>query len=242
MVLITIGVEQVEWGTGWSSRAAMLPLAYVQSVRDAGGLPVLLPPDHALEDDPDEILDAADAVLFAGGADVHPALYGQYPSPSLEPVDEVRDRVELALLRRSLERDLPTLGICRGFQLLNIAAGGTLHQHLPDVIGHDHHRRSVGTFDGNHHTVVIEAGSRAAEFEGAREIERASHHHQGLDRIGDRATVTARCPFDDLPEAIEISDRSFAVGVQWHPEVEAECAPIRALVATADRHAVRSAA
>lgn len=228
-----MGVEDVRWGAGWNGRAAMLPIDYVRSIRQAGGLPVLVPPDEHLEHDSDEILDVADAVLFTGGADIHPTAYGRTPGAHMEPVDHLRDRVELAVMRRALERDMPVLGICRGFQLLNIAAGGTLHQHLPDALGHDHHRRSVGTFAGNHHAITIADGSHVASLEGATEITRASHHHQGVDTVGYGVSVTARCPIDGLPEAIEVTDLSFAVAVQWHPEVEEDCAPIHGLVATA---------
>ena len=242
VIAVTIGVEQAQWGAGWDGHAAILPMDYVRSVRAAGGLPVLVPPDEALQRHPDEILDIADGVLFAGGADIHPDAYGHVPSTHLEPVDPVRDRVELAVMRRALERDIPILGICRGFQLLNIASGGTLHQHLPDTLGHDHHRRRVGTFAGNHHPVTIASGSRIAVMEGASTIERASHHHQGVDTVGTGVQVTGRCTLDDLPEAIELTDRSFAVAVQWHPEVEAECTPIRGLVTAARERAPRAGA
>lgn len=237
VIAVTMGVEEVRWGAGWHGSAAMLPVDYVRSIRSAGGLPVLVPPDEHLRNDPDEILDVADAVLFTGGADIHPATYGHRPGDRLEPVDPLRDQVELAVMRRALERDLPVLGICRGFQLLNIAAGGTLHQHLPDAVGHDHHRRSVGTFAGNHHAITLAEGSHVAALEERTEITRASHHHQGVDRVATDVTVTARCPYDGLPEAIEITDLSFAVAVQWHPEVEDDCAPIRGLVTTAARRA-----
>lgn len=240
VIAVTIGVEQVQWGAGWDGHAAMLPMDYVRSVRSAGGLPVLVPPDESLRHHPDEILDIADGVLFAGGADIHPETYGHAPSTHLEPVDPVRDGVELAVMRRALERDIPILGICRGFQLLNIASGGTLHQHLPDTLGHDHHRRRVGTFAGNHHPVTISSGSRIAAMERASSIERASHHHQGVDTVGTGVRVTGRCTLDGLPEAIELTDRSFAVAVQWHPEVEAECMPIRGLVTAAHERAPRA--
>lgn len=241
VVAVTIGVERAQWGAGWDGPAAMLPIDYVRSIRRAGGMPILVPPDGHLADDPDEILDVADAVLFAGGADISPTAYGQSPSPHLEGIDAMRDRVELAIMRRALERDVPVLGICRGLQLLAIATGGTLHQHLPDLVGHEHHRRSTGTFVGNRHRVDLTAGSQIAAIEEATSVERASHHHQGVDTLGDGVRVTGRCPVDGLPEAIEVSDHPFALAVQWHPEVEEECSPIRALVGSAvTRRWVRS--
>lgn len=199
----------------------------------AGAVPLLIPPDADVAAEPDLLLDVVDAVLLSGGADLDPATYGAAPDPCLEETAPDRDAMELALVRRALERDIPVLGVCRGLQVLNIAAGGTLHQHLPDVLGHDGHRRRIGSFTHNRHELVVRAGSRVHAVERSTVITAASHHHQGVDRLGAGLTVTAHAPVDGLPEALEAPDRRFAVAVQWHPEIEEEAALIAALVAAA---------
>ncbi|HEV7363105.1 MAG TPA: gamma-glutamyl-gamma-aminobutyrate hydrolase family protein, partial [Solirubrobacteraceae bacterium] len=197
------------------------------------GLAVLLPPDAALADQPDQILDLIDGLMLAGGADIDPAVYGA--ERHAETVDTVpdRDRFEVALARGALARDLPVLGICRGMQLLNVARGGTLRQHLPDEVGHHDHRRTPGTFDGADHDVRLAEGSLAARC--AAELVHAtkSHHHQGVARIGDGLEVTGWAVMDDLPEALEAPDRRYALGVQWHPEADEGSRLIASLVEAA---------
>ena len=143
--------------------------------------------------------------------------------------------MEIALARRAMERDLPFLGVCRGMQVMNVALGGTLHQHLPDVVGHGEHRRVVGTFAGADHDVRLDAGSLAARSVGEEVHVTLSHHHQGVDELGRGLLVTGRTDLDELPEAIELPDRRFALGVQWHPEADERSRLIAALVEEAAR-------
>src|SRR5262249_17992878 len=141
----------------------LTPSMYVEAVQRAGGIPILVPPDPALSEDPAPILDWIDGLLLTGGADVDPAPYGAERHPETAGTKAARDDTELVLTRGALERDIPVLGICRGMQVLNVALGGTLIQHVPDVVGHGDHRRNVGTFVDNEHLVLLEPGSLAAE-------------------------------------------------------------------------------
>src|ERR671914_569327 len=140
---ICAAVERVKWGP-WDATVAMMPSAYIRAVQAAGGLPVLLPPDDGAAEDPDELLDRLDALILAGGVDVDPASYGARPHPEVTRTVPERDRFELALAHAALERDLPVLGICRGMQMLNVACGGTLSQHLPELVGDERHRHTRG--------------------------------------------------------------------------------------------------
>jgi putative glutamine amidotransferase len=141
-----------------------------------------------------------------------------------------RDRVEIALTTAAVERDMPVLGICRGMQVMNVALGGTLRQHVPDDVGHTEHRRNLGTFDGNDHAVTLASGSLAARAAGELDHNTKSHHHQAVATIGDGLTVSGRSALDDLPEAIERPDNRFVLGVQWHPEADEHSRVIAALV------------
>jgi putative glutamine amidotransferase len=229
----TIGIctplERARWGA-WDLDAFLVPRNYVDAVRRAGGLVLLLAPDPDVADDPDEILDLVDALMLVGGADLDPASYGAERHPATIGCVPERDVFEIALVRRALERDLPLLGICRGMQVINVARGGTLHQHVPDVVGHDHHRRVLGSFDGNDHDVRLQPGSLAARA--AREELHAtkSHHHQAVDRVGEGLAVTGWAEIDELPEALELPGNRFALGVQWHPEADEASRLIAALV------------
>ena len=222
-------LERAKWGA-WDLEAFLLPRSYVDAVHRAGAMALLLAPDPALVEDPDEILDRLDGLMLAGGADIDPQIYGATPHPlTIGSVPE-RDVFEVALARRALERDLPVLGICRGMQVMNVACGGTLHQHLPELLGHEEHRRVLGSFDGADHDVRLKAGSQAARAAGEELHTTKSHHHQGVDRVGDGLDVTGWAIVDELPEALEVTDNGFALGVQWHPEADETSRLIAALV------------
>jgi len=225
-------VEQARWGT-WDVPAALLPLNYVQAVQRAGGIALLLPPDPSGEADPDEILDLVDALVLAGGSDVDPASYGAAPHPTVVHVTPERDAFEVALARRALERDLPFLGICRGMQIMNVARGGDLIQDLPEHLGSREHLRTPGSFDGADHEVRLLEGSLAARAAGEELHRTLSHHHQAIDRVGEGLAVTGWSTMDALPEAIEVPQARFALGVQWHPEADETSRLIGALVAEA---------
>ena len=226
---ICAGIEQARWGV-WSQEALLTPRGYVDAVQRAGGMALLLPPDARLEEDPDDVLDLLDGLILAGGADVDPSFYGADPHPATRDTVPERDAFEIALARRALERDLPLLGICRGMQLMNVARGGTLEQHLPDSHGHEDHRRVSGTFDGADHDVRLEPGSLAARAAGEELHGTKSHHHQGVDVIGEGLVVSGWSTLDELPEALELPERRFALGVQWHPEADETSRLIAALV------------
>jgi len=225
-------VEQARWGT-WDVPAALLPLNYVQAVQRAGGIALLLPPDPRGETDPDEFLDLVDALVLAGGSDVDPASYGATPHPTVVHVTPERDAFEVALARRALERDLPFLGICRGMQIMNVARGGDLIQDLPEHLGNREHLRTPGSFDGADHDVRLLEGSLAARAAGEEVHRTLSHHHQAIDRVGEGLAVTGWSTTDALPEAIEVPEARFALGVQWHPEADETSRLIGALVAEA---------
>jgi putative glutamine amidotransferase len=215
---------------------------YVQAVQRAGGLALMLPPDEQLVEDPDEVLSMLDGLILAGGADIDPASYGEPRDPHTVDTVPERDRFEVALARGAIERDLPLLGICRGMQLINIACGGTLIQHLPDRFGHGEHRRVVGTFEGSDHEVKLTDGSLAQEAAGQPVHTTKSHHHQGVDCLGAGLVVTGTSVFEDeLAEAIELPGKRFVLGVQWHPEVDPDSSVIASLVAAAARSALAAA-
>jgi putative glutamine amidotransferase len=192
----------------------LLPRDYVTAVQRAGGFALLLAPDPYDTEHPDELLDRLDGLVLAGGVDV-----GDDPE---------RDAFEEALTRRALERDLPLLGICRGMQVMNVAAGGTLIGHVPDVVGNEDHRHTPGAFSD--HDVRLEEGSLAARAAGGTTTAVKSHHHQAVDRVAPQFAVTGWSTTDELPEAMEDTTRRFALGVQWHPEPDPASHVIAALV------------
>jgi putative glutamine amidotransferase len=239
-------LERARWSV-WDSQAFLLDRNYVDAVQRAGGLAILLPSDPLLAKQPDEILDRIDGLVLAGGSDMDPATYGAERHPETVGMVPERDAFELALATRALERDLPFLGICRGMQVMNVARGGTLTQHLPDDLGHEDHRRVLGTFENADHDVRLAEGSLAARVARTTRHATKSHHHQGVDRIGDGLQVTGWATLDDLPEALEVPGGRFALGVQWHPEADETSPLIAGLVEearayAADRHGRRTAA
>jgi putative glutamine amidotransferase len=196
--------------------SVLVPAGYPASVARAGGWPVVLPPTDL---DPADVLDAIDGLVLVGGADINPAVYGHDPHPEALAFSDARDRAELALLEGALERDMPMLGICRGMQLLNVAAGGDLHQHIPEVTPDPAtHRGAPGTWA--RHEVAIAGGCRLSELLGER-AEVVSAHHQAPVEIGRDLIVTATAD-DGTVEAIEHPGKRFAVGVLWHPEEDVE--------------------
>jgi putative glutamine amidotransferase len=229
---VCTALERAQWSV-WDQQAALLPSNYLDAVRRAGGMTLLLAPDPALTEEPDEALDLFDGLMLIGGADIDPASYGAEPDPAtVSPVPE-RDAFEIALARRAVERGIPLLGICRGMQLLNVAFGGTLHQHLPERFGHHDHLRARGSFDGADHDVRLAPGSLAARAAGEQLHGTKSHHHQGVDRVGEGLVVTGAATIDGLPEALELPGEQFVLGVQWHPEADERSRVIGALVEAA---------
>ncbi len=231
---ICAAVERVRWAA-WDETVTMAPRSYAAAVQSAGALALLLPPDDAAAEAPDSLLDRVDALLLAGGSDIDPASYGAQSHPATTGAWPERDRFELGLVHRALERDMAVLGICRGMQMLNVACGGTLAQHLPEVVGHEEHRHTPGTFCD--HEVRLEPGSLAARAAGAERLAVKSHHHQGIDELGEGLAVTGWAVEDDLAEAIELPDRRFALGVLWHPEEDMKSRVVGALVKAADAEA-----
>ena len=229
---ICAGLERAQWSV-WDDAAFLTPRGYVDAVQRAGGLAILLVPDERHERDADELLDLIDGLILAGGADIDPSQYGAEPHAMTVGTVPERDTFEIALARRAMERDLPMLGICRGMQLMNVAAGGTLNQHIPESHGHEDHRRSLGSFEDSDHDVRLEPGSLAERAAGEEHHGTKSHHHQGIERLGDGLRVTGWAEVDELPEAIEAPGKRFALGVQWHPEADELSRVIETFVAEA---------
>jgi putative glutamine amidotransferase len=227
---ICTALVPANWGVWAQRQAALLAVSYIDAVQRAGGLALMIPPDEQFPHRPDGILELLDGLILAGGNDIDPACYGADPHPETHHLVPERDRSELALLARAVELDLPVLGICRGMQLINVAFGGTLRQHLPDELGHTEHRRTPGSFDNADHDVRLTAGSLAARAAGELIHATKSHHHQGIAALGDGLDVTGRATIDGLPEAIEARERRFVLGVQWHPEADEQSRVVSALV------------
>lgn len=234
LIGICTALEHAHWAM-WEQQAALLPISYTTSVQRAGGLALMLPPDEANVERPEEALEAIDGLMLAGGADIDPATYGQEPAPETVGSVPERDAAEIALVRAAIAADMPVLGICRGMQLINVALGGTLHQHLPHLFGHDEHLRSFGSFDGSDHDVDLIEGSLAARAAGELRHVTKSHHHQGVDEVGQDLIVSGVAVVDGLTEAIEMPGRRFVLGVQWHPEADPQSTVVGALVDAAEQ-------
>ena len=222
---ITTYVEEARW-SHWVAPAALIPFSYVRAVERAGGRALLVPPD---DDGIEETLDALDGLVLSGGNDVDPTAYGAKPHAATGGVRPERDRAELALLEGALARDMPVLAVCRGSQILNVARGGDLVQHLPEVVGDERHRETPGVFSG--HGVRVDPESRLGALVGERAPVQ-SHHHQGFGRVGGGLRETAWAD-DGTLEAVEDPSKRFALGVLWHPEEGEDAALFEALVAEA---------
>lgn len=229
---VCAALEPARWSV-WDMPAALVPANYLEHVRTAGGVALLVPPDPALVEHPEAVLDRLDGLMLVGGVDIEAGLYGAARHPEADAPIPLRDAVEIALARAAMDRGLPLLGICRGAQVINVARGGTLTQHLPESIGHTGHRRATGRFDGNEHDVRTDPGTRARAAAGEELHRAASHHHQAIDALGRGLRVTARAVDDDLPEAVETDGEGWVLGVQWHPEADPHSRVIAALVAAA---------
>ena len=199
------------------------PRTYSLALQRAGGVALILPPDDSVAQNPDELLDLLDGLILAGGSDIDPGSYGATPHPETKNTWPERDRFEIALGTRALERDMPVLGICRGMEMLNVIQGGTLNQHL----GLELHRHTPGVFTD--HRVELEPGSLAARVVGSETTEVKSAHHQGVEEVGEGVVITGHAD-DGVVEAIELPDRSFAVGVLWHPEEDEQSRVVGSLV------------
>lgn len=213
VVGLTSYLEQVRTGI-WDVSAGYLPADYFQGIIAAGGIAVLLPPQPADADTVGSVFDSLDALVITGGYDLDPDTYGQQPHSTTDEPRTDRDAWEFALLRGALDRGLPVLGICRGAQVLNVAFGGTLHQHLPDVLGHNGHRAGNGIF--NRISVRTVPGTRLAGLLG-ESADASCYHHQAIDKVGESLTVSA-WDADDVVEALELPGDNFVLAVQWHPE------------------------
>jgi putative glutamine amidotransferase len=223
---LTTYQEQARFGV-WDVDSVLLPSTYVRSVVAAGGIPLLLPPEP-------ELIEAAlprlDGLILTGGADIDPARYGATPLETTGPPRGARDAAELGLLAAAVGVGLPVLGICRGLELMNVARGGTLLQHLPGVLGTTDHAPAPAVY--GRHPVSVTPGSLLAEVLGRLEVEVSSYHHQGVDEVGMGLAVTALAP-DGTIEGLEDQSLPFCLAVQWHPEVGDDLSVFAALVAAA---------
>jgi putative glutamine amidotransferase len=226
VVGICAAIESARWAA-WEVVVNLSPRTYTLAVQRAGGIALILPADDVVAESPDELLDLIDGLILAGGSDIDPASYGAQPHPETRGTWPERDRFEIALGTRALERDMPVLGICRGMQMLNVIQGGTLNQHVRDVVQNELHRHTPGVFTD--HRVRLDAGSLAARVVGGETTEVKSAHHQGIEELGE-GVVTSGQADDGLVEAIELPDKTFAVGVLWHPEEDERSRVIGSLV------------
>ena len=220
--------EQAKWGA-WDTRTLLVPRTYAEQVAAAGGIPVLLSPFPGIE----QATRRLDGLVLAGGGDIDPAEFGAQPHPQTSAIRPDRDAAEFALVTAALASGLPLLGICRGLQVLNVVLGGTLHQHLPELTGHEEHSPLRGGYGS--HRVQIAPGSRLAGVLGDGPFAVPTHHHQAIDRLG-RGLVATAWAGDGVIEAVELaqSGGGFLLAVQWHPEAGDDPRLFHALIAAAN--------
>jgi putative glutamine amidotransferase len=223
---ICAAIETARWAA-WEVEVNLSPRTYSLSVQRAGGLALILPPDDVVAETPDDLLDMIDGLILSGGSDIDPGSYGAQPHPETRGTRPERDRFEIALGTRALELDMPVLGVCRGMQMLNVIQGGTINQHVTDLVQNDLHRHTPGVFAD--HRVRLEPESLAARVVGAERTEVKSAHHQGIGELGE-GVVASGYADDGQVEALELPDRTFAVGVLWHPEEDERSRVVGALV------------
>jgi putative glutamine amidotransferase len=228
LIGITSYAEEVRMGV-WTEQAAVVQFAYVRAVEHAGGRPLVVPPAAG---GIEETLDALHGVVFSGGGDLNPELYGADRHETTDAPHPTRDEAELRMLEAALARDMPVLAICRGSQLLNVARGGDLVQHLPEIVGHERHKHQPGAFSD--HDIRVAADSRLGGLLGEHAPVK-SHHHQGFGRIGGGLREVAWAE-DGVVEGLEDADKRFALGVLWHPEEGADFALFEGLVEEARRY------
>ena len=227
LIGVTTYLTPADWSVWTAKQAALLPVQYATLLQSSGGIAAMLPPD-----DPAVAADAVahlDGLVVSGGPDVDPYRYGAEPDPRTDLPTPERDAWELALVAAALERGLPLLGICRGMQVLNVACGGDLIQHLPDVVGHTDHSPTHGAYAS--HPVTPVPGTRLAALLGTATADVPTYHHQAVGRLGAGLTASAHHP-DGTVEAVERAD-GFTLAVQWHPEQGTDLRLAQALVAAA---------
>jgi putative glutamine amidotransferase len=232
---ITAAIHPAAWTVWRDVEANVSQRTYSLAASAAGALPLLLPADDAGAEAPGQVLDLIDALLLSGGADIDPAVYGERPVRETQTTNPERDAFEASLAEAALERDMPVLGICRGMQMLNVACGGTLEQHLG---GAERHLHTPGEFVD--HEVCLEPGSLAARAVGSERVSVRSHHHQGIGRLGDGLVASGWSEPDGVVEAIELPGRRFVLGLLWHAEEERR-SPVIAALARAARSQVVAA-
>jgi putative glutamine amidotransferase len=228
-------VERAAWTVWRDVEVNTSQRTYSRAVSQAGGLPLLLPVDEASTEGPDQLLDLLDGLVLSGGADIDPSFYGAEHDPMTTGFNAERDRFEIALCRAALQRDMPVLGVCRGLELLNVARGGTLEQHLPDA---DLHLHTPGEFSD--HEVRLEPGSLAARAVGADHVSVRSHHHQGIGELGEGLVASGWAEPGGAIEAIELPERRWALGILWHTEEERRSPVLAALTAAAREQEVKA--
>src|ERR1700749_287941 len=227
LIGITGQLEAAHWGD-WVREAVLSPLTYTRAVERAGGTRVILPP--VPPESVAVLIAGLDGLVLTGGTDVNPALYEAEPHEQTDAPDRRRDRFELSLVQAAIEADVPVLAIGRGLQVLNVARGGTLIQHLPEAVGHNGH--AAGPAKMSQHDVNLSPGSTLSKLLGHEKVRVPARHHQAVQQPG-TGLATAAWADDQVIEALELEGHRFTVGIQWHPEEGDDLRLLQALVAAA---------